>query len=152
MRIHLRIACGGAWYRSACIIISCSMNFMCKRDMFPGLGPTSSWYFFLRDYCSQCSLYACIEIHCCTGSVARDLRRLLANGLGTTYLHNCHDNKTRRKRTGQYCKYIFTRKYVMSHFQCKINCLLSTAAVSRESWYKKTNCLELRMIVEITSG
>ena len=49
------------------------------------------------------------EIYFCTGSVTGDVLRLLANGLGTTCLNNCHDNAIGRKRKGRYKELFCTR-------------------------------------------
>ena len=77
------------------------------------------------------------------GSFTGDVLRLLANGLGTAFLNNCHDNTTWRKGTGEYNERLHQTYTVWVNNMCinSVYCIVC----SRQRW-----SLIITMITMIT--
>jgi len=70
-----------------------NIEWFCFWIMFPV--KRTGWVF-----CLYVTPWLCVNVFC-AGSFAGDVLRLLADGLGTTFVNNRHDNQARRKGTGQ---------------------------------------------------
>jgi len=77
-------------------------------------------------FCLYVTPWLCVNVFC-AGSFAGDVLRLLADGLGTTFVNNRHDNQARRKGTGQCSSCRFLHKKIISDFARDTNAFVQVS-------------------------